>query len=250
MVLCSSLIERNPAPLLITVWSGGEVVGAAFRTLNSPLMCTGLARSAVTRVVAEIAVTGSRLNAVSGPVDVASRVAAEWCSVTGVFSSVGSRDRLYRLETLVPPQNVPGVARLAESTDADLVSNWLNRFRAEALGKPVDVTLDPRHVRTAKEPPDEFLLWTVDGDPVSLAGVRLPVLGVSRVGPVYTPTGWRGLGYGSATTATAAGWALERNAEDVVLFTDPDNPASNAAYRRIGFAPVDDFTRINFTEPA
>jgi predicted GNAT family acetyltransferase len=48
-------------------------------------------------------------------------------------------------------------------------------------------------------------------------------------------------------TAAAADWALRAAATEVVLFTDPDNPASNAAYRSIGFRPVSDYARIDFS---
>jgi predicted GNAT family acetyltransferase len=77
--------------------------------------------------------------------------------------------------------------------------------------------------------------------------VRSPTAGVSRIGPVYTPTDTRGHGYGSAVTAAAAAWALEAGGDEVVLFTDLANPVANAVYQRIGFRPVSDFVRIDFS---
>lgn len=246
MVLCGRLVERNPAPLLVTARRAGQVVGAAFQTLYSPLLCSGLPEQAIASVVAEIAPVRPDLNGVSGPHHIARNFAATWQTVTGASGTVRMRQRLHRLTGLYPPAAVAGAARKAEGTDEALIDDWLNRFRAEALGFVVDTAADPRSVRTAKEPPDEFLLWTVAGKPVSLAGVRSPTLGVSRIGPVYTPPEMRGNGYGSAATAAAAAWALEVGAAQVVLFTDPDNPVSNAVYRRIGFQPVSDFARIDF----
>lgn len=249
MVLCSRLVDHNPAPLLITVWSGGEVVGAAFQTLHSPLMCSGLPEPTIAGTVAEIAPIRPDLNGVAGPRRIATKFAADWRAVTGALSTVRTRDRLHRLGGLHPPAGVGGRARLVERADETLLADWLNRFRVEALGQAVDASADPRGVRTAKEPPNEFLLWTVAGDPVSLAGVRLPVLGVSRIGPAYTPPDMRGHGYGSAVTAAAAAWALDAGAVEVVLFTDRDNAVSNAVYRRIGFRPVENFVRIDFSVP-
>jgi predicted GNAT family acetyltransferase len=86
--------------------------------------------------------------------------------------------------------------------------------------------------------------------PVSLAVVRLPVAGVSRIGPVYTPTTHRGNGYGSAVTAAAALWAREHSSDDVVLFADLANPTSNTIYQGIGFQPISDYAHIDFTMPA
>jgi predicted GNAT family acetyltransferase len=210
-------------------------------------MCGGLPESAIGSVIDEIAPLRPDLNGVSGPRDIATNFAATWRAATGTVGAVRMRQRLHRLNELRPPAEVTGEARPAEKADDGLINHWLNGFRADALGKPTDSAVDPRHVRRAKESPDAFLLWTVDDEPVGLAGVRLPIVGVSRIGPVYIPPETRGHGYGSAVTAAAAAWALRAAATEVVLFTDPDNPASNAAYRRVGFQPVSDYVRIDFS---
>ncbi|QUR68261.1 GNAT family N-acetyltransferase [Mycobacterium spongiae] len=246
MVLSGRLVDRNPAPLLITVWSGGKAVGAAFQTLHSPLLCSGLPERTIASAVARISTVKKDLGSVRGPHGIVASFAAAWQTATGALGTVRIRERLHRLDGLHSPAGVAGEARRARPADKELLHDWLSRFRAEALGQLVDSAADPGRVRTAKEPPNEFLLWTVAGDPVSLAGVRLPILGVSRIGPVYTPPEMRGHGYGSAVTAAAADWAIAADAGEVVLFTDPENPASNAAYRRIGFQPVSDFARIDF----
>ena len=44
--------------------------------------------------------------------------------------------------------------------------------------------------------------------------------------------------------------ALERGAEQVVLFTDLANPTANSIYQRIGYAPDRDFTVVHFTAGA
>lgn len=253
MVLGGTLVDRNPAPLLVTVWDGGTAVGAAFQTLRSPLLCTGLPEATTIDVVNEIVGKQLNLNGVHGPRAVATKFAAAWRAATGALSAVSAEERLHRLDRWEPPTTVAGESRPARDDEADVVENWLSRFRAEALGVAADPAVDARNVRTAKEPPDALLLWMVDGHPVSMTGVRLPTAGVSRVGPAYTPTERRGHGYGSAATAAAAAWALQAGAEEVVLFTDLSNPVTNAIYHRIGFRPVSDFVRIDFavsdTEP-
>jgi GNAT superfamily N-acetyltransferase len=249
MVLRGSLVDRNPAPLLVTVWNGGAAVGAAFQTLRSPLLCSGLPEAAISDVVAEIVSVRRNLNGVHGPRGIATKFAAAWCGATGVLSTVSAQERLHRLDRFQPPTAVAGEPRLADQGDTAVLADWLNRFRAEALGVVADPAADVRHVRTAKELPDEFLLWTFDSHPVSMAGARSPTAGVSRIGPVYTPTDRRGHGYGAAVTAVAAAWALDGGADEVVLFTDVANPVSNAVYQRIGFRPVSDFVRINFSVP-
>ena len=96
---------------------------------------------------------------------------------------------------------------------------------------------------------DRFVLWDDGGTPVSMAMLRAPSAGVSRIGPVFTPRSARGRGYGSAVTASAAHLARRGGVDDVVLFADLANPTSNAIYQRIGFEPVGDSVRVDFAAP-
>jgi predicted GNAT family acetyltransferase len=249
MVLRGHVVDRNPAPLLVTVWNGGAAVGAAFQTLHSPLLCAGLPEATVADVVAEIVRIQPNLNGVRGPRAIAMKFAAAWRAATGMLSAVSAEEQLYRLERLHPPTAVAGEARTARDGDRDMLADWLNRFRAEAFGVVADPAVDARQVRTAKEGPDEFLLWMLDNNPVSMAGVRLPTAGVSRIGPIYTPTDRRRHGYGAAAGAAAAVWALEAGADEVVLFADLANRRINAIYQRMGFRPVSEFVRIDFSVP-
>jgi len=249
MVLCGGVVDRNPAPLLVTVWNGGAAVGAAFQTLHSPLLCAGLPEAAVADVVAEIAGRRPSLNGVRGPRAIATKFAAAWRAATGMLGAVSAEEQLYRLDRLHPPTAVAGESRTARDGDRDMLDDWLNRFRAEAFGLVADPAVDARRVRTAKEGPDEFLLWMLDKIPVSLAGVRMPTAGVSRIGPIYTPTDRRGHGYGAAAGAAAAAWALQAGAEEVVLFADLANRRINETYQRLGFRPVSKFVRIDFSVP-
>ena len=91
------------------------------------------------------------------------------------------------------------------------------------------------------------MLWTVDGAPVAMARVHGCLLGMSRIGPVYTPPENRGNGYGATVTAEAVKHAQREGARDVVLFADVDNPVSNRIYRRLGFVPVAEHVQYAFS---
>jgi predicted GNAT family acetyltransferase len=65
------------------------------------------------------------------------------------------------------------------------------------------------------------------------------------VGPVYTPSHWRGKGYGSAGTAAATRDVLDDGSVPV-LFTDLTNQTSNDIYQRLGYDPVEDSLEIEF----
>ncbi len=90
------------------------------------------------------------------------------------------------------------------------------------------------------------MLWTVNRAPVAMARVHGCLLGMSRIGPVYTPPESRGHGFGAAVTAEAVRHAQRDGARDVVLFADVANPVSNRIYRRLGFVPVAESVQFAF----
>lgn len=247
-------ILRNPPdtdapPLFLTVWDGGALAGAALQTPPFPLLCGGLPESAVSHVVAVLAQSRPDLSAVRGPRAIAASFAGAWCKRTGALSSVGFVERQYRLDVLCPPMTVEGEPRPVNDDDIDILVDWLARFRAEALPDAPGPATTAQSIQAAKKAGGEFLLWVLNGEPVSLAAVGSPAEGVSGIGPVYTPIDKRGHGFGLAVTAAAADWAYAAGAKDVVLFADLANPVSNTIYQRIGFRPVSDFARIDFIRP-
>lgn len=77
------------------------------------------------------------------------------------------------------------------------------------------------------------------GRDARLAGEFFPPLGgAARVGPVYTPPGARGHGYGAGSTYAATLGARAAGAAEVILFTDLANATSNRLYPRLGYVPV------------
>lgn len=177
---------------------------------------------------------------VSGPVPVVDPLAAAVAG-DGTAGRAASRigQRLFRCDELVEPRGVPGrpvIAGGADVVGVEIVRAWFAAFTAEAGVQFGNV----------RESADRALagngawLWVdAAGTTVSMA-VRRPVLGGSgRVGPVYTPPGERGRGYGSAVTA-AATRAIRDDGGVPVLFTDLANQTSNKIYQQLGYRPVED----------
>ncbi|KUI38183.1 acetyltransferase [Mycobacterium sp. IS-1496] len=250
------LRERVPSeetPVLMTVWDGGgaraELLGAAIRTPPLPLLCGGLSAAPVAEVVGDMVAAGMTLPGVRGPRAVAEEFAQQWCTVTGTARAAGTAERLYRLGTLTAPTGVPGVHRIARRADEPVLIKYQCEFAAEVFGHQPDPSRARAMLATAREVGNVYLLWTAGGAPVSMAAVRPPAVGVSRIGPVYTAPEVRGRGYGAAVTAAACRWALGAGAEQVVLFADLDNPTSNRVYRRLGFVPVGDSVTVDFRVP-
>lgn len=178
---------------------------------------------------------------IGGPVATVREAVAE----LGRRPSSERAERLYRLDRLVEPSGVPGRVRRAGTDDVALVASWLGPFIQETQDRTPDETETGQFAESAVRAA-AVLLWLAEtGQPVSMAAVRRPAAGVSRIGPVYTPPDQRGHGYGSAIAAAAAQSVLAIGAVPV-LYTDIANPTSNKIYRAIGFRPVADRLSVTF----
>jgi predicted GNAT family acetyltransferase len=231
---------------LMTVWNDGTAVGAALQTPPYPLACNGIPISGIGAVAADLVELRPDLSGVRGLRDTALAFADAWHAIAGQATAVDSEERLYRLATLHAPNGVTGRSRLAIEADRHLLVDWVEQFFVETFSHNRDDAAGERFIDTANRVGDRFVLWEVASTPVSMAMLRAPAAGVSRIGPVFTPLRQRGHGYGSAVTAAAAELAHRSGTPDVVLFADLANPTSNAIYQRIGFEPVADSVRIDF----
>lgn len=231
--------------LLATMWSNGVAVGAVLQTPPYPLASNAIPVDAMDAVAAQLVEWRPGLTGVRGTRPSAIAFADAWGAVTGRAGTISTEERLYRLGALQAPNGVRGMSRLATDNDRGLVVDWVGLFFDEAFSQ-VHNDGGEEFVDTANRVGHRFVLWDIDGIPVSVAMLRVPAFGVSRIGPVFTPRDQRGHGYGSAVTAAAADMARRSGTPDVVLFADLANRTSNAIYQRIGFEAVIDSARIDF----
>jgi predicted GNAT family acetyltransferase len=231
--------------LLLTVWNDGAAVGAALQTPPYPLACNAIPVETMNAVATELIAARPDLIGVRGERSSAVAFAAAWQAITGRETTISTEERLYRLGTLTAPSGVAGTPKDATEGDHDLLVDWVQRFFEDAFGQ-LQHDRSEEFVDNANDAGHRFVLWDVDGTPTSMAMLRVPAAGVSRIGPVFTPRDQRGHGYGSAVTAAAVQVAHRSGTPDVVLFADLANPTSNAIYQRIGFESVADSVRIDF----
>lgn len=233
--------------LLLTVWDDHGPVGAALQVPPYPLACNGLPASVHLMVANKLARIRPDISGVRGTRDLATDFTTAWSSVTGCTGTVAMNEMLYRLGSLRPPVGVPGAHRESTATDRAVLVDWVQQFFVEAFSHHRDAAAGQRFVDNAEAVGDRVILWEDAGAPVSMAMLRAPATGVSRIGPVFTPRNSRGRGYGSAVSAAAAHLARLDGVDDVVLFADLANPASNAIYQRIGFEAVAESVRFDFS---
>ncbi|MFE7131707.1 GNAT family N-acetyltransferase [Streptomyces sp. NPDC057638] len=224
----------------------GEVRATFSRRASRMLSTTALTAGEADGLAAYLAGRGERLTGFSGEFDTGAVFADAWRRHTGATTEFKQRLHLYHLGTLTPPEPFPeGRARQAGAADREELIRWCQGFCA-AVGEspaPDGGTWDDSRFGDRN-----FTFWERgDGTPVSLAAATDLIGGMVRVDPVYTPADLRGRGYAAAVTVAASRAARAAGAREVVLFTDPANPTSNALYQRLGFVRVTDFGVHSFS---
>ena len=95
-----------------------------------------------------------------------------WNAATGRAGRISTEERLYRLGTLRAPDAVTGNSRLATEGDREQLVDWVELFFEETFSHVRDDGAGERFVDNAKVVDDRFVLWDVDGTPVSMAMLR------------------------------------------------------------------------------
>jgi GNAT superfamily N-acetyltransferase len=223
----------------------GEVSAAFLHTPPFPVALTSVPGSAAAALAQVLAARSHPVQGVNADPGSAEAFARAWHEVTGDAIELQMRNRLFRLGELRWPDPRPaGQARVAGPADRSLLITWSEVFGQEAHTGPRNVAgmVDDRLSYRG------YTLWEQAGRPVSVAGLTRQVAGQVRVGPVYTPPGHRGRGYGGAVTWTVSQAARDAGAAQVLLFTDLANPTSNALYQRLGYQPVADRLVLAFSK--
>jgi GNAT superfamily N-acetyltransferase len=241
-----SLLEtrvRHPEPGHYWIAERGpDVVGVVFR---SPMgyypVVTPMDLDAVTTVVDAMADAGVTLPGVNGDATTSSRFAGAWAARTRTPGRPVHAQRLFEAPEVHAPLAPGGTARTATTADHELLVDWVDAFHVEINDGPVG---NARTIVERRVGAGTFHVWD-HGGAVAFAGTTPPALGVVRIGPVYTPPACRGRGYASALVAELSQRVLGRG-ERVILYTDLDNPTSNAIYQRIGYVAVDESIRYAF----
>ena len=230
-------------PPLLGWWSDtGPVSAAILQTPPYPLLMTGLPEGSAEELARALVDRGTDLPGISGAEQDATALAQAWLDLTGRTGRTSQRLRLHRLMRLIPPDPAPaGAPRIAAIADAPVIRTWYSAFATEAGTEET-----PSAIIDGRLSGGQLVLWETGDEPVSMAGMTAVISGTARIGPVYTPPGSRGRGYGSAVTAAITEHARRQGAESVVLFTDLANPTSNSIYRKLGYEPVEDRVLITY----
>jgi len=254
--IAQQLVDRPdtyPEAYFWVAAESGRVVGAAMRTPPYPaILADPLHEAVIDAFIATFTVAQPDLPGVTANEPWASRFADAWTASTGVPWRRSIGQGVYAMTTVRPPRRAAGSARAATPDDRPLLRRWMSAFAAEALqAMPRDEGDMERGIDARMGPgaAGGFTFWEVDGRPVSLTG-WMPIPGGARVGPVFTPSDERGRGYASNLVAEVSTRLLDDGAPACFLYTDLENPTSNAIYRRLGYEQVAVSSMIRFGDPA
>lgn len=135
------------------------------------------------------------------------------------------------------PRPVDGHLRAVEASELPLLRAWHDAFRVEARIERTAQQVSEDAARSLRLG-TQFFWIDARGQPAGVVGGALIAPTGARIGPVYTPPDRRREGIGGAMVTALSRRLIDQGARCVFLFTDASNPASNALYPRIGFAPI------------
>jgi len=180
---------------------------------------------------------------VIGPTETSETFTKLWRKRTGEGSTMGMYQRVYELRNVRLPKLPAGYFRVARTEDLDTIAKWLQAFEREALEEIHDVNLG-RAQRLIDD--SKVFVWERDGELVSMALKTRPMVRSITVSGVYTPPEYRQNGYATALVARLSQYLLDSGYQFINLFTDLENPTSNAIYQKVGYHPVCDFRMYTF----
>ena len=231
---------------LYTVDDHGIPVLAALRTPPRQLLVTDGPAAAASTLAELIAREDRELPAVHATVAVAEAFASRYAAGVGVVAVNARRMRLHAATRVADLPATSGRMRLATPRDTRRLGTWFDEFE-RLVGEPA--SQHGEAAIAAVQASGRLFVWQDEGEPRSMAAWTRRTPTTVSVNLVYTPPEWRGRGYATACVAALTRDHLADGVRQCLLFTDIDNPISNAVYARIGYRPCLDFREVRFRQP-
>ncbi len=234
-------LSRYPDLRLYAVTDGGRCVGVVTHTPPWRPALSRMSPAAAACAGANLAPCGE----VFGEEEAA--LAFAHASAGGAPTRVVARMGLFELREVQAVGPSPGTMRVADEADAALLQAWVAAFRDEAV--PHDPAPGPEDgLRLARSGRSRF--WEHQGAVVAWAHSAREVDGRwASIGPVYTPPHARGRGWATHLVAAYSAALLAEGRVGCTLYTDLDNPTSNAIYERIGYRRIGTMCRVCTIDP-
>lgn len=241
--------EVYPERRFWTVHEGERVIAAALRTPPHNLLLSQIDDARALAALTEDVLASDDPPGVLGPTAATRSIADAWSTRTGGAAARAVQERIFRIDTVIPPRPVSGRCREAEERDRALLAAWWAAFSAEAIPGAPRGDADEAADRMLRRAGRVAYVWEDDHQVATFACATGPTPRGIRVGPVYTPPELRGRGYASNLVAAVSEQQLASGRSFCFLFTDLANPTSNHIYQELGYVPVVDVDEYRFALP-
>lgn len=248
--IAEEISERGADPggaeYFAAVHRDDEIVGCAFRSVPDKVGITRIPDGeALAALAADACLACGDASSVGGPEPAVAAFAELLASSTGRVAERRMSQRIHELRILIPPSRpAPGRLRPAGEDEIGRLTPWMEDM--------LSLMGDERHA--AEIAMDRVLkgclfVWDNAG-PVSMAAWTGKTAHGVRVNFVYTPPAERGRGYATMCVAALSRELLDQGNAYCCLYTDVENPTSNAIYRRLGYRPVCDAGFYDLSTPS
>lgn len=176
--------------------------------------------------------------------NIAVALAEHYSEVKHVNYSVYLQMESFQCLSFIEPKPVQGFLRKASMNDIVIISEFFSGFIYDCFG---EMTTPEQQLQTAKMyiESGNLYTWCNDNIIISMANIAHRSKRHARVNEVYTRSDMRGKGFAAIIVSELC--KLIFNQQRVpVLYTDLANPASNKAYKNVGFIECGELTQILF----
>jgi RimJ/RimL family protein N-acetyltransferase len=250
--ITSNLVSRPGLHELYDLWvasDGDAVAGVALRTPPYNLvLAQPRDEAALDAIVDRLLDEGQDPPGVVAALPELDGFVASWTASRDVDATLVMRQGVYELREVLPIPAPPGSPRAATREDRDLLVGWIRRFAEEVLPDEPEAERQARVVEDRLDASEHagIWIWEDGGRPVAMSGYGSETPKGIRIGPVYTPPELRGRGYATGLVSEQSRWLLGTGRRFCFLYTDLDNPTSNALYRRIGYRMIAESAEVRF----
>jgi predicted GNAT family acetyltransferase len=238
-------------PWFATVDDGIDISTIAWRTSPFPVGFAwnkGNPEKVVPPLVEAVNRRWPELTGAAGHREITDPFAKHWCESNNVEIQSTMAQRIYSLTTVNDILPSSGRIRLANISDRELITTWIQAFYTDIYGRvPGNLPVTTIADRTDE---GDIFIWEDDHNPVSMTIKGRPTEHSVAITTVYTPPEFRRYGYATACVAAVCREILDNGYDFCTLYTDLSNPTSNSIYMKIGFQSVCDSVEYTFGKPS
>lgn len=150
----------------------------------------------------------------------------------------------FKCSQIIEPKSTQGFLRKAVMNDISVISEFLSGFIYDCFGKKTS-SEEQRETAKAYIESGNLYVWSNNDEVISMANIAHCARRHARLNAVYTKPYMRGKGFGAMIVSGISKIILNEN-KIPVLYTDLSNPASNKAYKNVGFIECGKVTQVVF----